>query len=124
MKFVPVDFLGSSDVVIIGSNPEMADYDNPQGHIYGFAPYVRIANEYGDTFVSSAGDACRCEREANEKAERMATALHSRWVNLGKLPVGFEKWQQGRAVYGSDAYTAYGADDDMALERMEEEAFF
>lgn len=113
-------FYARTDVVIIGQNPEMADYDNPRGDLHGFASYVVAANDYGDTrefdvFTSIS------EREALEPAERLAEALNARFQNFGKLPVGFANWRAGRAAYGSDAYLDYGQADDVALEALENE---
>lgn len=112
----PIFFTGCSDVVVIGYNPENADYDNPRGEQYGFAPCVRAQDKEGNTRVSYLR-AERCETEANAKAERMAAALTARLENLGKLPVDFESWVAGRPIYGSLAYQEYGAYDDFAWER-------
>lgn len=108
-------FYAQSDIVVIGSNPESADYTNPRGEIYGFAAYVVAANEYGDTRSLHVATA-HLERDAMEKAEAMAAALTVRFEQLGKPPVGFANWSAGRAVYGSDAYQDYGAADDLAWE--------
>ena len=56
-----------------------------------------------------------------DKTARVAAALQARLDNLGKLPVNAAAWMPGRAVYGSGAYTEYGNDDEMALERREAE---
>lgn len=109
-------FFGSSDIVVIGTDAEMADYDNPRGEIYGFAAYVRAANDFGDTRSLTIGT-FRSEHEANAAAEKMAAALTVRLEKLGKLPVGFASWAADRPVYGSEAYEAYGQADDLAWER-------
>jgi hypothetical protein len=114
--FKPVDFLAQTDIVVVGRNPEMADYDNPRGDVHGFASYVRAADAAGNTrmlFVKTA----LFEAEALEPAEALARVLTKRLINFGKLPVGFERWEPGRPVYGSDAYLEYGADEDLAFER-------
>ena len=105
-------FSARSDIVVIGQNPEMADYDNPRGDIHGLCWLVVAANERGDTWeMAVTGTVPQVE------AERMAERLQARWDNLGKLPVGWAHWTPGRAVYGSDAYVAYGQADDLAWER-------
>jgi hypothetical protein len=114
-------FTAYTDIVIAGQNPEMADYNNRQGYIYGFAAYVCAVSESGDTRIKHVVSV-RWEAEAMAKAEAQAAALNAR-LALGKLPVGFDSWKAGRAVYGSDAYQAYGQDDDLALERNEEFAY-
>ena len=111
-------FYARTDVVVIGQNPEMADYDNPRGDLYGFASYVIAANDYGDTREFRVASSIS-EREALEPAEQLADALNARFENFGKPPVGFSNWQPGRAVYGSDAYLDYGQADDVALEALE-----
>lgn len=115
-------FSAASRYVVIGTNPEMADYDNKRGEIYGLAYYVQASNAHGDTwelhlFTAAVG----MDADSAPKAERVAAALQARLDNLGKLPVNAAQWQQGRAVYGSDAYVEYGQEDDVALERREAE---
>ena len=107
---------------IIGQNSENADMSNPQGYTYGTNAVLVAANEYGDTWEMSAGYAMYSE-DILPKAQALADRLNAR-LALGKLPVGFDAWAQGRAVYGSDAYVAYGQDDEVALERREEEYFY
>lgn len=114
----PTWFDTQSDIVVVGSNPENADYDNPHGYTYGFAAYVRASNPHGDTrllHVCTEMD----ERAALDRAGMIAERLNTRLLKLGKLPVGFDSWEAGRPVYGSDAYIAYGQADDVALEREE-----
>ena len=113
-----------TDIVVIGSNPEMADYDNPRGHVYGFAAYVRAVSKHGDTRVLHVATE-RSERDAVAQADQLAERLNARLQNLGKLPVAFDGWTAGRPVYGSDAYVEYGQADDVALEARElaDEAF-
>ena len=120
-SFIPVSFVAGTDVVVMGTNPENADITNPRGEYYGFAPFVRVSNEYGDCFMTSAGNTSRDEIEARQKAEQLSNALRTRWEVLGKLPVRFAEWTPTRPVYGSDAYIDYGFDDDRLLESREEE---
>lgn len=109
-----------SQWVVVGSNPEMADIDNPRGHIFGLSYAVRARNERGDTWeLPVATGSLHDDAVLAERTTRVATALQARLDRLGKLPVGFAQWQQGRAVYGSEAYVAYGADDELAMERRE-----
>ena len=106
-------FYPHAELVVVGRNPEMADMSNPSGAIYGDLFYVVAANDNGDTrqlAVITNGDAC-------EQAEKLAERLQARWDKLGKLPVGFDLWPEGRPVYGSTAYEQYGQADDVAWER-------
>jgi hypothetical protein len=111
-------FTTRGDIVVVGTNPEMADVDNPRGYRYGVRWHVVASNEHGDTkelaVVSSTVNA-----DTQAVAEALATRLGARLLNLGKLPVGFTYWTDGRPVYGSDAYVEYGQADDLALERRE-----
>lgn len=115
-----------TDVAVVGTDPEFADYDNPRGEIFGFAGYVVAANEFGDTFEHHVETVGRWEEaELIAKCEKLAEALQARLDKLGKLPVGFEGWTQGRAVYGSVSWLTYGQDEDVAWERRcEEDALF
>lgn len=115
-------FSAASRYVVIGTNPELADYDNKRGAIFGLAYYVQASNAHGDTwelhlFTGHVG----LDADNAPKAERVAAALQARLDNLGKLPVNAGAWVQGRALYGSDAYVEYGQDDEVALERREAE---
>lgn len=112
----PTYFTGGTDVVVIGCNPEYADYSNPRGELYGFAPYVCACDDQGNTRMLYL-DAVRDESDGYAKAERLANALTARLENLGRLPVAFESWVVGRPVYGSLAYEQYGSYDDLAWER-------
>ena len=117
-------FSFGTDLVVVGTNPEMADYSNPRGEIIGFTSYVQVNNEYGDTRVLTVSTS-RCESEVLEAAEKLCKAFEARLANFGKLPVGFDRWVEGRALYGSDAYMDYGQDDDLQFERdkREDECF-
>jgi len=113
-------FFARTDIVVVGSHPEMADFSNPRGHLYGFSAYVVADSESGDRrelYITTSRD----ERECLAGAEAVAAALNAR-LALGKLPVAFGRWQEGRPAYGSDAYDP---EDEIALERREaeEEAF-
>lgn len=117
-----ITFDVDSDLVVLGTNPEMADYSNPRGEIIGLAYCVRAHNAHGDTWAKTVvtgriGE----EAELYAKADKLASALRARLERLGKLPVDAAQWRQGRPIYGSDAYVEYGQADDVALERREAE---
>jgi len=105
------------DLVVLGVNPEMADYTNPRGHVYGVQAVVVAYNEHGDTFEHVFGSAMFADR-IMPNALRFAEGLSAR-LACGKLPIAFDRWTPGRAVYGSDAYVQYGQAADVALERRE-----
>lgn len=115
-----------SQWVVIGQNPEMADYANPRGLLHGLAYAVRARNEHGDTWeLPVATGSLHDDAVLAAKAQKLADALQARLDNLGELPVNAAQWVPGRAVYGTDAYLAYGQDDALALEarELEDERF-
>jgi hypothetical protein len=117
-----IAFESVSSVVVIGQDAEMADYGNPRGYRYGLSFAVRARNEHGDTWEQHVVTGSHHDEAAMAaRTERVCAALQARLANLGKLPVDAARWQQGRAVYGSAAYEAYGQDEDVALERREAE---
>jgi hypothetical protein len=115
----PILFFARTDMVVTGTNPEMADYSNQRGEVYGYAALVVAESAAGDRreFHVATG---AWESEVLPQAEALAAALTARLAS-GRLPVAFDRWHDGRPGYGSDAYIAYGAADDVALERREAE---
>jgi hypothetical protein len=113
---IPVEFTAYTDIVVIGQNPEMADYDNPRGDIHGFASYVVAEAENGERRCRLV-KVSRWEAEALPAAQRQADALNVRLAN-GKLPVAFDRWQQDRPAYGSAAWRdPDNIADELAWER-------
>jgi len=96
------EFTAYTDIVVIGQDPEMADYDNPQGHVHGFAAYVQAISEHGNTRTLCVG-VSRWESDVLAKAVAQADALNVR-LAMGKLPVRFDTWREGHPIYGSQAY--------------------
>lgn len=115
----PVEFDAFADIVVMGYNPEMADYDNRSGAIYGYASYVRAIDAQGNTRIWHIATDYR-EAAVLEEATAQADALNRRLAS-GKLPVGFDQWDEGRAVYGTPAWEAYGNDEQLAFEREMDE---
>lgn len=110
----PTGFFAGSDIVVIDHNPEMADYDNPRGEVYGYFTYV----------VAEDNDGYRCslhvetvsvhvgETVAMRRAEALARALAAR-LNSGKLPVAFNGWAAMQPAYGSEAYIRENCEEDL-----------
>lgn len=114
-----MEFYAHTSLVCIGTNPELANFDNPDGAMYGWQSFV----------VSEAADGTRTrfkvkyslvEIEALQPAVRLAEALEARFKNFGKLPVRFNEWSPARPVYGSEAYIKYGAAADLEREYNDE----
>lgn len=122
--FLPISFHAATDLVVVGTNPEMADYDNPRGEIIRSAAYVVAEDAKGYRRYSDTIDT-GFEADVMPKAERLAERLNTRLRTLGKPPVGFILWREGRPAYGSDAYieSDQGFEDCM-MERMADEEMF
>lgn len=93
-----------TDVVVTGSNPEIADYDNPHGYYFGFAAYVLATNEHGERRRLHICTK-KIESDALHKAEGQAAALNARFSIMCKLPVNFESWEEMWPEYGSVAFS-------------------
>jgi len=113
-------FEGACDLVVMYCNPEMADMNNPRGEVYGYRPFVFVTDIMGNRKTMYTGPATRDDGAALKGAEYVAKCLQARWGNYGKLPIRFCDWQDTRPAYGSEAYIAYGAADDLAWEREQE----
>lgn len=99
------NFFAATDLVVIGNNPEMADYDNPRGDIIGYAAYVYADSECGERRRIHMKTS-RWESEVLPNATKMAMALNARLAK-GLLPIAFETWENARPAYGSEAYVTY-----------------
>jgi hypothetical protein len=116
------NFYASTDIVVLGINHELADYDNPRGEVYGFSSYVYAEDATGARtrlYVASSHNEAECIRQA----QKIADALNNR-ILLGKLPVAFHKWEPCHSAYGSDAYILNNEEEDLiAFERSLEEIY-
>jgi hypothetical protein len=118
MQTSNLTFFGSTDLVVVGHNSEMADYDNPRGEIIRSAAYVCAEDENGNRLRLRL--AIGYEHEVLPFAEEFAARLTERFKK-GKLPVGFANWEWARPAYGSNAYIESGqGEEDALLERMED----
>jgi hypothetical protein len=118
----PVNFFAATDIVIVGQNFEMADYDNPQGYLHGHASYVYAEDARG---ARRRLHVCTDynERDSIEPAECMVRALNAR-LATGSLPVAFDQWEEYHPAYGSKAYQEDGGEEELiAWERSLEEEF-
>lgn len=107
--------------VVIGRDPEMADYDNPRGEIIRPAYFVTVTHADGSrlqhvrTFVARQRIS-PCPQEA--RAQQLADAVN-RHLAAGKK-LNPAHWQKIRAEYGSDAYIREGGEqDEIEAEREE-----
>jgi hypothetical protein len=90
------------DVRISGSNPEMADFDNPRGYNYVRVYFLRASNDQG--YTRAYGGFSSPEQAMNAFVS-------------GIVPPVTE-WEEDRPVYGSLAYQEMGIEEmDMMEER-------
>lgn len=112
-----------SDIVVVGQNSEMADYDNPKGYLYGFNACVEATDEAGYRWAHRQTFTACTERDAHEAAEVLAVKVRAHLAKGGKLKA--PGWLETRPMYGSDAYIATGGDAEMcAWEKQLEEDFY
>jgi hypothetical protein len=109
----------ASEPVVVGSNPEMADMDNPRGYVFGESVCIVAENDKGYRKVFHFGTA-RWAGNVTAAAEKQVEAMNARAKYLHLLPVGFAQWPECRPCYGSDAYCAEGIEEqDAEIERAE-----
>jgi hypothetical protein len=94
----------TSDICVVGFNPEMADMDHPNGEILGEVFYLRATSAWGSRREFGGYDSLAAAEQALE---------------LGLVPPVWLDWAEGRPEYGSPAYSAYGEADDIARERRQ-----
>lgn len=94
----------TSDLAVVGYNPEAADMDHPRGERIGEIFYLQATNDRGDRREFGSFDSF----DIAEDAIADAPPVHL--------------WQPGRPVYGSRAYEAYGEANDRAWEARQRAA--
>lgn len=114
-----MEFYAHTSLVCIGTNPELANFDNPDGAMYGWQSFV-VSEAADGTRTRLAVKYSLVEIEALQPAVRLAEALDARFKNFGKLPVRFNEWSSSRPVYGSEAYIRYGSAADLEREYNDE----
>lgn len=93
-----------SDLAVIGYNPESADLDHPRGELIGEVFYLRATNGRGDRREFGSYSSFDAAEDAIPDAPAVLL------------------WAEGRPEYGSEAYVAYGAAEDLAWEARQAEA--
>ena len=84
------------DVAVVGTDGERADYDNPQGHIFGNAWFVEMTNDHGRRWRRHVGVNCENQADLIAQSERATLA------GGGKLDAGL--YVETYPVYGSPCY--------------------
>lgn len=109
----------TNNLVIVGSNPEMADMSNPNGNIEGLAHCIVAETPRGRRFAHNA-TAITCNGYADsdmtvERLERLAAHLNATHPSLDA-----NCWTEIQACYGSPAYVEGGWEaHSVALEANE-----
>lgn len=107
-----------TDVVVIGTNPEMADYDNPRGHIFGYCGYIIADAPDGSRWVFDRTLTKRIESDVFARLDTLVAHMQRAVDNGRKLDP--QHWIESRPCYGSEAYVNGGwAEEDYLLERQE-----
>lgn len=111
-----------TDIVVIGCNPENADYDNPRGNIYGFCGYILAVAEDGSQWMFEHTHTRRYEIDVLARLNSFANKVQDHLNKGGKLDP--TRWQEVRPAYASEAYIAGGwVEHDYESERIEEGQF-
>ena len=110
--FAPWNIGVYSELVVVGTNPEMADYDNPRGQIIQVRWFI----------VAEAKDGRRkalCGVMFDDPVEAGFFAnLYTGW---DPEQFGHDVWVESRPAYGSTAYVSDGwTEEDFLMERHEE----
>ena len=109
----PINFFAGTDLVVVGTNSEIADICNPRGEVIRSASFVYAEDIKGyrvRLYVETDW-----ETKAIAAAENLAACLNAR-LALGKLPVGFAHWHEARPCYGSTAYIDLGIGEQEAFQ--------
>jgi hypothetical protein len=97
----------TDDLVIVGSNPEMADMTNPNGNIEGLAHYIVAETPRGSRFAHNAfaitHNGYADSDITVERLERLVAHLNATHPALDA-----DCWTEVQACYGSQAYAEDG----------------
>ena len=98
-----------SDLVIVGTNPEMADMTNPRGDLEGLAHYIIGEAPDGRRFIHEAVAYTRNGYAMNDmtvaRLERLVDHLNDAHPSLDA-----DHWSEIEPSYGSVAYQRSGAE--------------
>lgn len=95
-----------TDIVVIGHNPENADYTNPRGEIYGYRGYILATAPDGSRWEFNRTMTDRSERVVLERLESFVKHVQQHIDRGGKLNPAH--WEESRPQYGSEAYEVGG----------------
>jgi len=109
-----------TDIVVVGHNPENADYTNPRGEIYGYCGYVVACAPDGSQWIFNRNMTDVLEAVVLHRLETFVKHVQWQLENGRQLDPQF--WTPTRPSYGSAAYANGGWDQlDAEEERLSEE---
>ena len=102
-----------ADVTVVCCDPEMADYSNPRGEIYGDRFFLRVSNGLGQAYTTRYyPDHYKTMESA---AHRLALLIEAGTVN----PHSNAKLHLDSPVYGSRKWAEHGEADELMWEKKE-----
>ena len=101
------DFAVRSDVVVVDTNPEMADVSNPRGEIYGEAYYIVGTAEDGSRIAHRVSATTSYGRVLTEVTPDRLMRLAER-LNEERPALNPDLWDDIDPAYGSEAYIRGG----------------
>lgn len=96
----------ATDIVVIGQDPEYADYDNPRGERYGVAATVIAEAPDGSRWAYEKTWTKRWPNQALAPAERFRLRVEAALAAGYKLRE--RHWVEIQPAYGSEAYDRGG----------------
>ena len=103
-----------TDIVVIGSNPENADYVNPRGYIYGYRGYLLAIAPDGSQWVFERSMVDRLEQNVFDRLATFCARVQHK-INCG-AKLDANRWSETRPMYGSEAYVNGGWSREDAME--------
>lgn len=102
-----------SDITVVGIDPEMADYSNPRGELYGDRDFLRVSNAQGRVYVTKYYPVHYKVMES--AAFRLSVLIETGDVDPHHCP----KLHRGTPVYGSKEWAEHGEADEVMWEEKE-----
>lgn len=107
-----------TDIVVIGQDPEMADYSNPRGDIHGHCAYVVVDAPNGRRWVHRKTFTSRWEDDALALIAPLLHSIESHLVAGGTIREEF--WTETDPAYGSEAYVNGGYEAQRAYQERQD----
>lgn len=95
-----------TELVVVGTNPEIADFENPRGEIYGVQARIMVETKRGERILHCATFDGSTDEDAMGKAEPLRKKIEEFLKTGGKLNRTY--WHDVQPRYGSEAYCTGG----------------